>query len=328
MGNQTIGLVLGKFMPLHKGHELLLNFATHYVDTLYVIVDNIVDAPILGPVRCAWIEQILPNAKVYYIPKPLPQHPHEHPNFWAMWQHSLLALLPEKPDYIFASEPYGFKLAEVLEAMFIPFDCQRKMMPISATQIRHDPLTHWHYLSSPAKLFYLKRICLFGPESSGKTTLAKALADHFKTRWVPEYARTLIESKGKLEKEDMLLIAKGQLALEETIAPLANKILICDTDPLATTLWSKWLFQENDEEILRLAHQKKYDLYLLTSPDIEWESDEARYFPEKSQAFFNECIETLDAQNRHYAIVSGNGQERLQCAIQCVENYLRKLMTC
>ena len=319
MSNQTVGLVLGKFMPLHKGHELLLHFASHCVDTLYVVVDNIIDSPIPGPVRCAWIEQLFPHATVCYIQEPLPQQPNEHPQFWTIWKKCFLTLLPKKPNYIFASEPYGFKLAEVLQGLFIPFDFQRETIPISATQIRQNPLEHWQYLSLPAKLFYLKRICLIGPESTGKTTLAKALASHYKTQWVPEYARTLIESKGDLLKEDMALVVKGQLALEETIAPLANKLLICDTDPLATTLWSEWLFHECDERITEQARQKKYDLYLLMTPDLEWTPDQARYFPGKSEAFYNACLQKLQAQNRRYAIVTGNGQKRLQSAIQCIE---------
>ena len=78
---------------------------------------------------------------------------------------------------------------------------------------------NWDYLSDAAKPDLLTRICIFGPESTGKTTLAKQLAEHFKTTWVSEYARLLIEAAGDAKKEDMLRIAKGQLALEQAVAP-------------------------------------------------------------------------------------------------------------
>lgn len=320
MKNKTTGLVLGKFMPLHKGHELLLGFATCFVETLYIVVDNIVDAPISGELRCSWIQSVFPNAEVFYIPTPLPQHPDEASDFWAIWSRSLVTILPKKPDYVFASETYGFKLAEVLQATFIPFDFQREQVPVSGELIRENPWAYWDYLSAPARLFYLKRICLFGPESTGKTTLAQALASHYQTRWVPEYARMLIESNNTLHKEDIILIAKGQCALEDAIAPMANKRLFCDTDVLATMLWSKWLYQSCPKEVEALAYKKTYDLYLLMSPDLEWIPDQARYFPEKRQEFFDNCREMLEVNKRPYVVITGTGNDRLQCAIQAIES--------
>ena len=114
MPKGKIGLVIGKFMPLHKGHELLLTFANNFVDTLYIVVDNTEDAPISGALRCQWIKDDFPDATVFYLPSANPQHPDEHPAFWAIWKHSLLNLLPQKPDYLFASDDYGSTLANVL----------------------------------------------------------------------------------------------------------------------------------------------------------------------------------------------------------------------
>ncbi|MFA6301750.1 MAG: amino acid adenylation domain-containing protein [Legionella sp.] len=317
-----IGLVLGKFMPLHKGHELLLQFANNYVATLYVVVDNILEDPYCATKRCLWIQELLPHAQVFYLPKPNPQQPQEHPDFWEIWRSSLVQLLPQKPDYLFASEEYGSQLAEIVQAQFIPCDLKRELVPISASHIRQQPLTHWQYLSKPAKLFHLKRICIFGPESSGKTTLSQALAKHYQTQWVPEYARLFLETKLELKAEHMLQIAKGQSALEKSLAPSADKLLFCDTDPLATVLWNKWLFNQDDPALNQLALEHDYDLYLLLSPDLNWQADPVRFFPEQSQEFFNDCIQLLQTYKRRYVVISGKNEARLSTAITSIDEFL------
>ena len=315
---RTSGLVLGKFMPLHRGHELLLRFAASFVDDLYVVVDHLENEWAPGSTRCKWVRQTVPGATVLYLDKIHPQDPNEHPDFWNIWKTSLISILPSKPDYVLASEQYGFKLAEVLGAQYIPVDLKRENIAINATRIRQDIYGNWDFLSDAAKPDFLTRVCIFGPESTGKTTLTKALAQHYETVWVPEYARLLIEAKGDVKKEDMIHIARGQLALEEAIAPKANKILFCDTDPLATTIWSKWLFQDCPKEISDLASRKSYDMYLLTDIDLPWEKDQVRYFPNQRKEFLASCREALEQSGRKYHLVCGIGNERAVSAINAI----------
>lgn len=324
MKKKTTGMVLGKFMPLHKGHELLLRFASHYVDKLYVVVDwnDVID----GERRCKWVRETVPNAEVFYLNAPHPQAPEEHPDFWNVWRNSLLSIMPQKPDYVFASESYGTKLAEVLDATFIPLDLKRQNIPISATKIRGSLWEQWDYLSIAAKRDYLVRVCIFGPESSGKSTLTHQLAAHYNTVFTPEYARFYIETKGSdLEKKDMLHIGQGQVALEDSIAPTASRYLFCDTDPLATTIWSRWFFDESDEALLELAQNKTYPLYLVTEPDLPWKDDMVRYFPKQGAEFFDDCCATLKHYNRNFFTVGGSGEKRLQHALDILESHQDKL---
>lgn len=310
--------MLGKFMPLHKGHELLLRFADAFVDKLYVIVDRPPNESVSRGTRCRWIQETLPHAHVIHLSQTNPQAPEEHPDFWNIWKHSILSALPAKPDYLFASEQYGFRLAQALDAQYIPFDLNREAVAISATRIRENLYDNWDFLADAAKPDFLMRVCVFGPESTGKSTLARQLAEHYKTVWVPEYARLHIETKGEIMKEDMIPIALGQAALEETLAPKANRILFCDTEPLATSLWSTWLFGECPAEIHTLTKSKNYDLYLLTDIDLPWVADKARYFPDKQEEFMDACVKLLETSGRPYRVISGTGSERLKNAIDAV----------
>ncbi|MBI1216306.1 MAG: AAA family ATPase [Alphaproteobacteria bacterium] len=314
---KTTGMVLGKFMPLHRGHELLLNFAANFVDELYAVTDW--QEEIDGEKRCEWLRRTVPQAQVFYLETPMPQAPEDHPDFWNIWRSALLGAMPQKPDYVFASEQYGFKLAEVLGATFIPFDLKRESVGISATQIRGNVYDQWDYLSAAAKRDYLARVCVFGPESSGKSTLARQLAEHYKTTWVPEYARLFIKTKGDPAREDMIHIARGQAALEDAMAPAASRWLFCDTDPLATTVWSRWLFGESPEPLAALARERHYRLYLLTDARLPWKGDAVRYFPGKGDEFLADCVKTLESEGRAYALVEGSGAARLENAVAILE---------
>lgn len=326
MNKKTTGLVLGKFMPFHKGHELLINFANNFVDQLYVVVDPIKNELIPMKKRGEWLKKTIPEIEVLYLTKYHPQEPSEDPNFWKIWQESLLSIIPEKLDYVFASETYGFKLAEVLDAQFIPVDLNRETIPISATKIRENPAQNWDYLPDIVKQDCLMRVCIFGAESTGKTTLCQQLASYFNTVYVPEYARFFIETKVNFNQEDLIDMAKGQIALEKAIAPKANQILFCDTDPLATTIWSQWLFNNCPQEIINLATNHNYHFYLLTDIDLEWQRDQVRYFPEKRAEFMTSCINCLKQNNRPYFLINGRGEKRLENAIKIVSFQLNEYL--
>jgi NadR type nicotinamide-nucleotide adenylyltransferase len=136
-------MVLGKFMPPHLGHVFLVEFAREYVKDLTVVVGTLKAEPIPGELRYGWMRELFPDVRVVHLTDENPQYPHEHPRFWDIWRDSLQRVLPVKPDYVFASEEYGAKLAEVLGAEFVPVDIARGAVPVSGTAIRNDPWTHW-----------------------------------------------------------------------------------------------------------------------------------------------------------------------------------------
>lgn len=317
----STGLVIGKFMPPHNGHVYLIDFARHYVDTLTVYVDSLAVQPISGAQRAEWLRHMFPAVRVKHPDHENPQYPDEHPDFWQIWKSCLLEATGGPVDYLFASEDYGVKLAEVLGATFVPVDISRSAVPISGTQIREDPLTHWEHIPRAVRPYFAKRVCIFGPESTGKSTLALDLATHFKTVAVQEYARTHLELQGgEISAIDIPAIARGQMAAEDALAPNANRLLFCDTDLLATTIWSDWLFGSCEDWIVKEAERRRYDLYLVTDVDVPWVADQVRYLPEERGSFFRRCVEELEKRNRPFHIVRGTWEERLQSAITAVES--------
>ncbi|MCA9135865.1 MAG: AAA family ATPase [Planctomycetales bacterium] len=321
----TTGMVLGKFLPPHLGHAYLIDFARNYVDDLTVVVGTLAAEPISGVKRFGWMKELFAGTgtRVVHLDQELPQDPSEHADFWKLWHDALRPLLPPTLDYVFASEDYGWKLAEVLGAEFVQVDVDRSVMPISGTKVRESPLACWEYLPPCVRSHFVRRVCVFGPESTGKSTLAKGLANHFKSIAVPEYARTLIESQnGRIEASDIVRIARGQAASEDALARTANRVLFCDTDLLLTTIWSEWLFGNCPQEVNELAGQRQYDLYLLTDVDVPWVEDQVRYLPNDRRNFFDRCESVLRQNGRRFVVLRGDWDQRFKSAVEAVETLL------
>ena len=317
-----VGLVLGKFLPPHRGHLFLVEFARRRVDRLYVVVGTLGAEPIPGEQRFEWMRQLCPDCIVLHLRDENPQHPEEHPEFWDIWERSLKRILPEPVDLVFASESYGTPLAAILGAQFIPCDIPRATIPISGTAVRENPSKNWSFLPAPVQSFYRRRICLFGPESCGKSTLANQLASHFRGTLVPEFARSHLEELGRAPMEiDMLEIANGQIALQRALEKDAAPWLFCDTDALATCIWQEFLFGHPSAELEELAKEAHCEFTLLCNIDLPWVADPVRLLPDERASFLAACITRLNATGRPWRMISGHGEQRLKNAIAAIEEH-------
>jgi HTH-type transcriptional regulator, transcriptional repressor of NAD biosynthesis genes len=315
----TRGLVLGKFLPPHAGHLYLVEVARHLCDELTVVVGTLAREPIPGALRHRWMTELCPGARVVHLTDENPQLPEEHPDFWAIWRTSLLGALGTGPTHVFASEAYGERLAAELGAQFVPVDPARAALPVSGTAIRRDPWAQWRYLPRIVRPYFLRRICVFGPESTGKTTLATRLAAHYGTVAVPEYARAYLEARrGRLETDDIDAIGRGQIAVEEALALEADRRLICDTDALTTCVWSEALFGRVSGW-LAAAADRSYDLTLLCDVDVPWIADPVRYLPHERASFFARCEQALRDRGRRYVVVRGSWDERFAAACRAID---------
>jgi len=317
------GMTLGKFMPPHLGHQYLVDFGRNCVDRLTVLVCSIQAEPIPGELRHRWMREMFPDVNVVHVTDENPQEPSEHPDFWRIWHDSIRRVLPTGPDVVFSSEQYGFKLAEVLGARHIPVDCQRSLVPVSGSAVRQKPMENWRFIPPCVRPHFVKRVCIFGPESTGKSTLARDLATHYQTVCAEEYARGLLDHKaGRCDPEDIPLIARGQVASEDALARQANRLLFCDTDVLTTTIWSDVLFGGCPQWIKDLAEERRYDLYLLTDVDVPWVDDAQRYLPHARQEFMDRCVRELESRGRRYVRIGGSWTERFEKACRAVAGML------
>jgi NadR type nicotinamide-nucleotide adenylyltransferase len=174
------------------------------------------------------------------------------------------------------------------------------------------------------------KVVLFGPESTVKTTLASQLAYHYRTVWVPEFARDYLQEKWNNKRQvcehaDLLPIAIGQMKLENQLAKRADRVLICDTDLLETKVYSLEYYNGIVDSDLEVAAEKnQYDLYLLTYIDIPWKLDNIRDRPGQRENMFNSFESALKKSNRPYITLKGDEETRLKKAIEVIDGVIAK----
>ncbi|MBO3117875.1 ATP-binding protein [Winogradskyella sp. DF17] len=173
------------------------------------------------------------------------------------------------------------------------------------------------------------KIVLFGPESTGKTTLSKQLAEHYQTNWVPEFSREYLQKKWDEERsicepKDIIPIAIGQMALENKRASETDSVLICDTDLLETKVYSEVYFNGFSDPILsKYANENSYNLYFLTYIDTPWEPDDLRDKPNERKAMFKAFENALKSTNKPYLILKGNEKERFNFAVSQIDKLIK-----
>ena len=318
------GFLLGKFMPPHAGHIALIDAARRLVDRLTVLVCWLPDDPVPGPLRVQWMRELFPDCRVLGHGEVVPQTPEESPAFWTIWQAIVRVAHPEPIDYLFAGEGYGAELARRTGGLFVPLggrvlgQASDRLGNLSATAVRADPQGHWELLPPPVKAYYRRRVCLHGSESTGKSTLAGALAEQLGTIWVGEYGRSHCEAHpGTLSRDDLLLIGAAQDAMIRAAEPWAGPVLIADTDPLMTAAWCEMLLGETPPVLLSYD---RADLYLLMEPDLPWVDDGTRYFasPEQRERFSAIVERVLVEAEVPFARISGSRSDREARALDAI----------
>lgn len=175
----------------------------------------------------------------------------------------------------------------------------------------------------------LIKVVLYGPESTGKTTLAKQLAEYYNTLWVPEFMREYLEEKWNsknemVAKEDLIPIANGQLKLEQEISPQVDRLLICDTNLLELKVYSEYYYDGYcPEEIRKEATKDNYSIYLLTYVDTVWEPDILRDRPNNRVEMFRIFEAELIKQGFPYEVLKGNEEERFNKAVKIIDALLK-----
>ncbi|HBZ67780.1 MAG TPA: ATPase [Bacteroidales bacterium] len=173
------------------------------------------------------------------------------------------------------------------------------------------------------------RIAITGPESTGKSWIASQLAIQYKTLFVEEYARTFINQLNRPYVEaDILTIAQNQLANEDHLATLANRMLFCDTDLTVCKIWSEVKYNRCHPWIARKVNEHIYPLYLLMDIDLEWQEDPQREHPHMRQLLFDLYKQSLESRNVNFKVISGQGEKRLKLAMDSIKAFLSESTYC
>jgi len=318
----TLGLVVGKFYPPHRGHKHLIDSARQQVDRLVVILAHHSAQTIPGELRKAWLEEIHPSCEIHLVPDELDDDS-------AQWAAFTIRYLGRAPDVVFSSEDYGPVYASLMNARHLMVDRDRSTVPISGTVVRRAPLDYLDYLEPCVRAYFIRRVVILGAESTGKTTLARLLAERFQTSWVPEYGREHWERKvqglpmnGPLPgwtSEEFIHIASEQQRRENELARAANRVLICDTNAFTTGTWHERYYGCRNEQVDTIGNQDKVDLYLLPSPEVPFVQDGFRDGEYIRPWMHRRFIEQLSVGSIPWILLEGDYSERLDAASRAVE---------
>lgn len=314
------GLVIGKFMPLHLGHVALIRFAASQCDEVIVSMSFKPDDPIEGSLRFLWIREFFknePNIKPAisvddFDNEALPMD--ERTKLWAAF---IKKRFPPV-NILFSSEKYGEPFAKNLGVTHVMFDSERKQFQVSATVIRKNPFRYWPFLPEVVRPYFAKKICFYGPESTGKSTMAKHFAKRYQTEFVPEVARELITSND-FSVEDIIKIGKAQTDRVKQKLKTANRFLFCDTDLITTEIYSQRYLKVIPEILIALEKEIHYDLYFLFDIDVPWVADGLRDLNDQREAMRKVFEEELVKRAIKFVPVAGSWEQREKIIEEALE---------
>lgn len=337
-----VGVMPGKFLPLHRGHIHAILTAATKCETLYVVVgqnhEEVVELTkhtkfMSLNERVKWVAQEFSNMshiKVLGIDEDEYDIP-RFPNGWEKWAKVLQEIVPEPIDVIFGNEEsYRENHKKYMPYIeYETFDVDRSIFNTSGTEIRENPIKHWDMLSGAARPFFAKKILITGTESCGKTTITKALAKTFYTSWSEEVGRYYSERylggrEDAFTVEDFDRIAWLQYEQDREALRTANKMVFFDTDALITDFYCAQYLGIHSRFLTEFAKRQEYDLIIVMKPDVKWVADGQRWISEQKTREINHEI-ICDMYRKHkphtpLIEVGGNYTERLNTiynALQC-----------
>ncbi|MFP4356098.1 MAG: adenylyltransferase/cytidyltransferase family protein [Phycisphaerae bacterium] len=256
------GLIVGKFMPPHAGHLYLIDRARRCVDELVVILLSLPGEPIAAKLRLQWLDELIGRDVRLEHVEGYPTD-YSDPGVWDKWVAVVRSVLPEGPEWVFSSEQYGRQLADLLGARHRMIDEDRQAVPISASQIRHDPMGSWQYIPAPVRPWFVRRVEILGPPGGSRVQLASRLARQFDTVFCPDVIAGSLVQPGRTDWRMLLPLASQQRKVEADLARRANRVLFREGGLVQLKLWAVHQFGRWPEGLDSQQLRQGCDLVIL-----------------------------------------------------------------
>ena len=359
------GLVIGKFYPPHSGHEYLIRTAADAAQQVTVVVMAADIESIALSQRVAWLMEIFAARGNVCITGVIDNEPIDYDSD-AIWelhvghmrrgiaQAEATRATPAGPvDAVFTSEQYGQEMGRRFAAASVCLDQARELYPVSGSAVRSNPIACWQHLAPCVRETLCQRVVIVGAESTGKTTLAAALAARLAergmawsaTRWVAEYGREYTVNKLAVQRSltpqrqaqlddlqqlrwesaEFVNIAERQQQLESAAARCSGPVLICDTDAFATGIWHERYLKHRSAAVESIVQRDPPRLgYILSNwCDVPFEQDVLRDGEHLREWMHTRFRERLGAMQVPWLLVSGSVADRVTQSLAWIDERLR-----
>jgi HTH-type transcriptional repressor of NAD biosynthesis genes len=323
----TTGLYLGKFAPLHKGHQYVIKTALDEVDELFLIIydePDVTDIPL--STRTKWIRDIYPSVNVIQAWGG-PDEDGYTEELKNAHEKYVASLLPEDItiDRFYSSEPYGHHMSEFLDAIDRRVDEDRETVPISGTKIRNNSYENREYVSNRVYRDLITNVVFLGGPSTGKSTLAHQMADELNTNNMPEFGREYWEKNAvdrRLTKDQLVELAEEHLRREDNQLLESDTYLFTDTNALTTATFSQYYHNDIPRSLWNMAKntRDRYDIHIVCGADIPYDDTEDRSGEANRQRLQNHTISLLEHFGIPYYTVTGNISERISKVKKILQN--------
>lgn len=311
------GLTLGKYAPLHKGHQFVIETALAEMDEVIVIIyDSPETTSVPLNIRANWLRELYPQIKVVEAWDG-PTEVGDTPKIKRLHEDYIINKLKiQGVTHFYSSEFYGKHMGIALGAVNRLVDPSRHTIPISGMKIRENPFDYREYIHPLVYRDLITNVVFLGAPSTGKTTITERMAREYKTVWMPEYGREYWEKnqvERKLTLKQLVQIAEGHLEREENLLYQANQYLFTDTNAITTFMFSQYYHQTALPKLVELASlaSSRYDLVLLCDTDIPYDDTWDRSGDVSRKTFQKQIIGDLLARKIQYFVLSGDFETRV-----------------
>lgn len=313
---KRVGLTLGKFAPLHKGHQYVIETMLQEMDEGIVVIYDTDVTPIPLQVRAGWIRALYPSVTVIEAWDGPDGYSSERA-FEIIQENYILDLLNgKKIDAFYSSEFYGEHMAKALHAEDRRVDEARKVVPICATAIRENPFLQREFISDIVYRDLIVKVVFLGAMSTGKSTITQALANRYQTTFASEYGRdywTQHQVDRRIDFAAFDEIAAGHIKREEGCFQQANQYCFVDTNAITTYMFCLDYHGKAPDYLTQMAleNASRYDLFFLCEDDIPYDDTWDRSGDQKRHVFHKQIIADLHQRRIPYISLQGTLEQRM-----------------